>query len=80
MLCIVANTIVLSLEWYGESKSYQISLENMNFIFAMIFAFEVSIKIVGYGSRMIKDSWNIFDIVIVATTLIGIIITNSSHA
>lgn len=45
----------------------------------MIFTLEVSIKIVGYGLRMFKDSWNIFDIVIVLTTLIGIIIKSSSQ-
>lgn len=76
---IVLNTIVLAIEWYGESKSYQTSLENVNFIFAMIFTLEVTIKIVGYGLRMFKDPWNIFDIVIVATTLIGIIIKSSSQ-
>jgi hypothetical protein len=45
----------------------------------MIFTLEVTIKIIGYGLRMFKDPWNIFDIFIVAITLIGIIIKSSSQ-
>jgi hypothetical protein len=57
-----------------------VSLENVNFIFAIIFIIEILIKIIGYGLRFFKDSWNTFDITIVFITLVGIILNSSSNS
>jgi len=45
----------------------------VNYIFAFIFTCEFLIKYIGYGKRFFYDSWNIFDMVIVIVTIIGII-------
>jgi hypothetical protein len=79
-LCIFINTIVLGMEWYGQPVKYGVSLENVNFIFAIIFTIEISIKIIGYGFRFFRDPWNTFDIIIVFITIVGIIINSSSSA
>ena len=34
----------------------------------------MSVKIIGYGERYFRETWNIFDMVIVILTIIGIII------
>jgi len=50
------------------------TLDVMNFVFSSVFIAEFCIKLVGYGERYCKDSWNVFDMIIVVFTIIGIII------
>ena len=72
--CIVLNTIVLVLSWYGQSQHMQNVLNYINYGFAGVFTVEFIIKYVGFGNRYFKDNWNVFDTVIVAVTLFSIIL------
>lgn len=54
------------------------TLEIMNFVFSSVFIAEFCIKFIGYGDRYFKDSWNVFDMIIVVFTIIGIIVQQSS--
>ena len=74
LLCILSNTVVLTLQWQGMSKDTTKTLDIMNFVFSSVFIAEFCIKLVGYGERYFKDSWNVFDMIIVVFTIIGIII------
>jgi len=56
------------------SKDTTKTLDVMNFVFSSVFIAEFCIKLVGYGERYFKDSWNVFDMIIVVFTIIGIII------
>jgi hypothetical protein len=76
--CIIANTIILSLSWYGQSESMIRNVDNINIIFTIIFGIEFIIKVIGYGERFFIDSWNIFDMVIVFVTILGIILSSVS--
>jgi hypothetical protein len=44
----------------------------MNSVFVVIFTGEFAIKIIGFGVRYFKDSWNVFDMIIVVLTLVSI--------
>lgn len=46
----------------------------INYVFAGIFAIEAIIKIIALGRSYFKESWNIFDFIIVIATLVGIMI------
>jgi hypothetical protein len=46
----------------------------MNYGFAAIFTIEFLIKYTGFGNRYFRDTWNIFDTVIVVITLLSIIL------
>ncbi len=46
-------------------------------MFASIFTLETVAKIIGYGRRFFWDRWNIFDLVIVLITVVGIILADS---
>jgi hypothetical protein len=54
------------------------SIDNVNIIFTVIFAIEFVIKVIGYGNRFFIDQWNIFDMVIVFVTILGIILSSVS--
>lgn len=73
MFCIVVNTCILTLKWFGQSEDFNTTLETLNFVFAIIFTSETIIKLIGYGHRYFNDAWNIFDMIIVITTIVGII-------
>jgi hypothetical protein len=76
--CILLNTVILVLQWYGQSHRVSYVLEYMNYGFAAIFTVEFLIKYVGFGNRYFKDNWNIFDTVIVIITLLSIILEQSN--
>jgi len=73
-LCIILNTVVLAIDWYGASAEILSLTTTINYVFAAIFTLEAMLKILGYGFRYFKDGWNIFDLVIVVITLVGIIL------
>jgi ATP-dependent 26S proteasome regulatory subunit len=55
------------------------ALDTVNYIFASIFSLELIMKYIGFGNRLFKDSWNVFDTTIVFVTLLSIIISQNSQ-
>ena len=84
VFCISANIIVLSLNYEGSTNTYDTTLENINYFFTGIFIIEFIIKIIALGpQRYIDSNWNKFDLFIVMTSIIEIIMSlslNSSHS
>lgn len=75
MICILINTIILSMSWYGQPEYYNTTFDNLNMVFTVIFTLEFLIKIAGYGNRIFVDNWNMFDMVIVLISILGIIMS-----
>jgi len=73
-VCILINTFVLLLEWYGQPAMLSAILEYINYVFAGIFTVEFLIKFVGFGYRYFRDAWNKFDVIIVVLTVISIFV------
>jgi len=82
--CIILNTVVMAMAYFGMGDIYSFSLDVANFIFAMIFNMEAVLKIVALGklyfynelgTRVVLNNWNIFDFLVVLGTNIGIIVT-----
>ena len=70
---IIANTVVMSLNYFGMEDDFRFSLEVLNFLFAMVFNFECVVKLIGLkekyfydkiGSRRVFNNWNIFDFLV----------------
>lgn len=62
---------------YPASPNIKINvLDLINLIFAGIFFLEMIVKLIGIGpSNYIKDSYNIFDAVIVTISIVDILVT-----
>ncbi|CAE7648316.1 scn4ab, partial [Symbiodinium microadriaticum] len=73
MYCIIFNTIIMAMEYYGQTEVYGRFLETMNTMFAMIFTLEAVIKISALKSKYFSDMWNRFDFVVVVGTNAGLI-------
>jgi hypothetical protein len=78
-LAILINTISLALQWYGISAQFSQTLDNINFLFTITFIFELIIKLIGFGWRYFRDPWNIFDIIIVVASLVGVIFSSTNE-
>eukprot|EP01062_Namystynia_karyoxenos_P067252 TRINITY_DN6115_c1_g1_i1.p1 TRINITY_DN6115_c1_g1~~TRINITY_DN6115_c1_g1_i1.p1 ORF type:complete len:2160 (+),score=713.69 TRINITY_DN6115_c1_g1_i1:175-6654(+) len=65
-LCIVANIFVMSMEHHGASEAFNLTLENMNLFFVVVFALEALVKIIALGRHgYFGNPWNRFDLLIV---------------
>jgi hypothetical protein len=79
MTAIVLNTLALSINWYGIDSKITNSIKLINYIFSALFLTEAFIKIVGHGKAYFKEGWNIFDLIIVIASIIGIILDFSTN-
>jgi Ion transport protein len=77
-ISIAINTFILSLDKYPENFSQTQIVEKMNLLFAVIFAFDLVIKLLAFGIKsFFKGSWfNTFDFVIVVASTIDIVLSN----
>ena len=76
LVCIFLNTVTLAINWYDQSKYVDDILDYINYGFAVFFTFEAIFKLIAFGARTyFRDSGNIFDLVIVVTSIISSVIS-----
>jgi hypothetical protein len=44
-ICVLLNTIILGLNYYGMSEDYENALELANHLFSMLFGIELTLKL-----------------------------------
>jgi len=70
-LAVTINTLSLTVDRYGIDEKTSAILTDMNFVFTMMFATEMAIKIIGLGPvAYIKDKMNYLDGGVVMLSLI----------
>merc|ERR1711871_1439463 len=73
MWCIVANIIVMSMEFEGMSSGFEDAMWALNLIFLIIFTLEVFFKVAGLGPEAyIADRFNVFDAVVVVASYVAL--------
>ena len=70
MVCIVVNTAVLCISWYGMSKQTKDLTTLFNYVLIGIFTMEFVLKTIAYDRHYFFDNWNRFDFFVVMLTLI----------
>ena len=74
---ILVNTGSMALEHHGMPRDLMLALTYSNYAFFGIFALEMALKIVAYGLKgYCADKANLFDAVIVATSVVEIVFQN----
>ena len=82
MACIVANAIVMAMQYYGQSDEYSVFIAVCNYIFAVIFFVEAAMKLIAMGPGCGGKScpggyfmfpWNVFDFSIVIGSIVGVL-------
>ena len=81
MFSILINTVVIFSDQHPISSEQLANFELMNKIFYFIFVGEVLIKILGLGViNYLRDSYNIFDTLIIIFSTIEIALANADSA
>ena len=79
LMSITGNTIVLAMDKYPSSTSYETNLQTANLAFFLFFAFELVVKLGAYGFRFyFKDKFNWFDCFVVLASAIDVGLTYSN--
>ena len=75
LVCIILNSLCLSITWYGEPEMLVATMEWINIIFTIIYTAEMIIKMISMRKGYFSDGWNKFDFLIVLFAWIGMIAT-----
>lgn len=79
MVIIFINTVVLMTETDHDSSSKKFALDVLNYIFTAAFAVEAMMKIGAlYPRRYFSSGWNVFDFIIVVTSILGAILQSGT--
>ena len=71
---IAFNTLVMAAKYDGLEPDLEALLELLNTLFAVIFNAEMILKLIGLGSQYFYSAWNLFDMVVVFGTDLGILL------
>ena len=63
------------INYYGQPDSLSMIIDAVNYFCAAYFTFECLVKLVGLRSYYWTESWNIFDLIVVILTNLGILLT-----
>lgn len=71
--CIIANTVAMACVHYRQSDGFIFALEILNYFFAVVFNFEMIMKLLSTGKNYFRSGWNVFDCFIVFGTDFGLV-------
>ncbi|XP_032090833.1 sodium channel protein type 5 subunit alpha-like [Thamnophis elegans] len=72
---IFLNVVVMAVEYEGQDVAADQLLEKINFVFVALFTGECVMKLLALRLYFFKDSWNIFDLVVVILSIISLAAT-----
>lgn len=76
---ILANTVILAMEYHGMSPTYAAVLEAFNNTFTALFTVELVLKVLALGpAGYVRDTFNVFDAIIVIISLVELAVASSA--
>jgi hypothetical protein len=69
-LCIIANTVLLAIYYYGMDKDLTDKFQVANYVFMGIFTLEAIMKLSAMGCDYFHNNWNVFDFIVVVGTIL----------
>ena len=74
-LCVIMNTVVMTMDKYGIDQDLERLLSQFNSVFTYIFIYEMGIKLLAIGPKKYSASkWNLLDGGVVMLSIIELII------
>ena len=71
---VATNTLFMAIKSYQMTSLVKLVLDYANYVFAIIFNLEMIIKLCALGNQYFISSWNKFDMFIVITADLGIVL------
>lgn len=73
MCAIVANAVVMMLEWHDSPRGYSLGVQALSYAFALVFCAEMMLKLTALGGRQyITNGWNAFDALLVVLSVVDL--------
>jgi len=72
MLVILLNMMTMAIEHYEQADDLESVLFVINQIFITIFTLECLMKILALRQYYFKQPWNVFDFIVVISSILGI--------
>lgn len=80
-ILVVLNTLVLAMDHYGISDEMLKVLQTLNFIFTLLFVFEMALKLLAMGfTGYCRDRMNVFDGLVVILSIIELQFFSGSNS
>uniref|UniRef100_W8BD61 Sodium channel protein n=1 Tax=Ceratitis capitata TaxID=7213 RepID=W8BD61_CERCA len=76
MLFIGLNMFTMTLDRYDASETYNAVLDYLNAIFVVIFSSECLLKIFALRYHYFIEPWNLFDVVVVVLSILGLVLSD----
>ncbi|XP_065366015.1 sodium channel protein para isoform X6 [Calliphora vicina] len=76
MLFIGLNMFTMTLDRYDASDTYNAVLDYLNAVFVVIFSGECLLKIFALRYHYFKEPWNLFDVVVVILSILGLVLSD----
>ncbi|XP_055922915.1 sodium channel protein para isoform X26 [Eupeodes corollae] len=76
MLFIGLNMFTMTLDRYDASTTYNNVLDYLNAIFVVIFSAECLLKIFALRYHYFIEPWNLFDVVVVILSILGLVLSD----
>lgn len=71
---VLFNTLIMAAKFDGLEPTVEATLENLNYLFAIIFNMEMILKMIGLGQQYFESAFDVFDMLVVIGTDIGILL------
>ena len=71
---VVLNTLCMAIIHYKMDSTMKFSLKILNYIFSMVFNMEMFLKLIALKGDYFTSNWNLFDMFIVISADVGIIL------
>ncbi|KAH3854426.1 hypothetical protein DPMN_096968 [Dreissena polymorpha] len=72
MVIILLNMLTMTMEHHEQSKEFTAALFWVNLVFIIIFTAECVIKLIGLRQFYFKIPWNVFDFVVVISSILAL--------
>ncbi|CAM1295429.1 Uncharacterised protein r2_g457 [Pycnogonum litorale] len=73
-ILILTNMVIMATEHYDQPPETTYTLEVFNIIFTSLFTVEATLKMIGLRWSYFTVPWNVFDFVLVVSSILGIVL------
>jgi hypothetical protein len=77
MFCIMLNALMLCTVWPNISEQTIFVSETVQSVCTWIFIVECGLKLIAFSAIYFHDNWNIFDFVLVTSSVVGMLFTTN---
>jgi len=80
MICIILNMLQMAISIETSTAKFDLALSITNYFFTAVFTIEMVLKLIAFRFTYFWANWNKFDFVVVISSWVDIIFSQTSSA